>query len=46
MEGHHGGEISEKEVSQFFLSEAEIPQGSYIWNEIIKAKFLAKSKAK
>ena len=30
----------------FMSSEAEIPQGYYIWNEILKEKFLAKSKAK
>lgn len=28
------------------LHETEIPQGSYIWNGILKAKALAKSKAK
>ncbi len=31
---------------KFLLYETEIHQGSYIWNEILKEKVLAKSKAK
>ena len=30
----------------FLLSEADIPHGSFIWNGILKARSLAKSKAK
>ena len=30
----------------FLINETKTPQGSYIWNEILKAKPLAKSKAK
>ena len=30
----------------FLLAKTKIPQGSYLWNNILKAKFVAKSKAK